>query len=330
MEKINVAVVGLGMMGQMHLGCYAASSKANVVAVCDRNAEKLSGESRVAGNIANGNALDLSGVHKTSNFEELLQNPDIHLLDICLPTKMHAAATIAALGAGKHVLCEKPMAWDTKECDAVIEAQREGGKFLLVGHCLRFWPQYVKAKELLDAGELGRPLYASFHRSSGAPVWSRWLMDGQESGGVLLDMHVHDIDTALWWFGAPNTISAQGVIRDGLPLKVDATWAYDGGPQIQIHGGWDTRALPFRMAFEVMGEAGTLIWDSAKGEAMSLFTADGEKTFDFDGGMGYAPQLDYFLDCIQSGEAPTRATPQTSRDSVRIAREELRQIGFEG
>ncbi len=328
MDKINVAVVGLGMMGQMHLGCYAGNPKAQIVAVCDENAGKLSGQSKVAGNIANENALDLSGVHQTANMAELLANPDIHLLDLCLPTKRHAGATIAALEAGKHVLCEKPMAWDEAQCDAVIAAQEKSGKFLLIGHCLRFWPQYVKAKELLDGGALGRPLYAGFHRSSGAPTWSGWLMDGAQSGGVVLDMHVHDIDTALWWFGAPTTVSAQGVVRDGLPLKVDATWHYEGGPQVQLHGGWDAQALPFRMAFEVMGERGTLVWDSSQGEAMTLFTPEGKHSFDFDGTMGYAPELGYLLDCIQNNQAPTRATPQTSRDSVIIAREELRQIGF--
>ena len=330
METVNVAVVGLGMMGQMHLGCYAQNPKARVVAVFDPNADKMSGQRAVAGNIANHNTLDLTGVAKSPTFEALLADPDIHLLDLCLPTRRHTSATIAALNAGKHVLCEKPMAWDEAECDEVIEAQQQSGKFLLVGHCLRFWPQYVRAKELLDGGELGRPLYAAFQRSSGAPTWSRWLMDGAQSGGVVLDMHVHDIDTALWWFGAPDKIEAHGIIRDGLPLKVDATWTYTDGPHVQIHGGWDTRPLPFRMAFEVMCENGTFSWDSAQGEAMTLWRGGVEETFAFDGATGYAPELDYFLDCIQRGEAPTRVTPHTSRESVRLAREELRQIGFEG
>lgn len=131
---INVAVVGLGMMGQMHLGCYAQNPGAKIVAVCDQDPDKLSGESKVAGNIANDRALDMSGVLKTSEIETLLADPAVDLLDFCLPTRSHARATVAALEAGKHVLCEKPMAWTTDECDAVIDAQKRSGKFVLIGH----------------------------------------------------------------------------------------------------------------------------------------------------------------------------------------------------
>ncbi len=97
---------------------------------------------------------------------------------------------------------------------------------------------------------------------------------------------------------------------------------------MQLHGGWDAGALPFRMSFEVMCEKGTLIWDSGQGDAMSVFRGPEEEIIEFDSTMGYAPELDYFLDCIQRNEAPTRTTPQTSREGVMWAREELRQIGF--
>lgn len=327
-NPINVAVVGLGMMGQMHFGCYRQNPRARLLAVCDENAQKLSGDTKVQGNIANQETLDLTGLQATSGLQELLENPEIDLIDLCLPTKQHARATIAALQAGKHVLCEKPLAWSVEECDQVIEAQRQSGKFLLVGHCLRFWPQYVKAKEILDAGTLGKPLYANFHRSSGAPVWSGWLMDGAQSGGAVLDMHVHDIDTALWWFGTPQNVTATGLIVEGLPLKVDATWNYPNGPLVQLHCGWDKAALPFRMAFEVLCEGGTISWDSSRSQTLSVFRGPDEETHEFDGSMGYAPEIDYFLGCIQSGQEPTRTTPESSRESVRWAREELRLIGF--
>ena len=76
----------------------------------------------------------------------------------------------------------------------------------MIGHCLRFWPQYVKASEIMQSGEYGRVLYAELHRFSPAPVWSdsNWYMKSEQSGGVL-DMHIHDIDVALWWFGRPET-----------------------------------------------------------------------------------------------------------------------------
>jgi len=327
-NPIRVGLAGLGFMGQMHLGCYRANPLARVVALADANPAKFSGAASTNGNIAGGAPLEIGDARTTSQIQELFEDPEIDLLDFCLPTREHAAATIAALRAGKHVLCEKPMAFTVEECDQVIAAQKQSGKFLLIGHCLRFWPQYVRAQELLASGELGRPLHARFNRVSGAPVWSPWLMDGSQSGGVVLDMHVHDIDTALWWFGAPQTVSATGLIREGLPLKVDAHWTYENGPRVQIHGGWDKNAAPFGMGFEVLCEGGTLWWDSSRGETMELRQGQEVRRFEFDGTMGYGPEIDYLLDCVAKDRAPSRSTPAGSREAVKIALEELRQIGI--
>ena len=141
---------------------------------------------------------------------------------------------------------------------------------MLIGHCLRFWPQYVRAQQLIESGELGTVIYARFFRAGGAPSWSAWLMDGAQSGGAVLDMHVHDVDTALWWFGRPASIQTSGLIYQGLPLKVDAAWSYDGGPEVHIHGGWDKNSGHFAMGFEIVGTQASLYWDSSKGDAMQL------------------------------------------------------------
>ena len=317
-------------MGQTHFGCYKNNPLAEVVAVGDANPTKFQSGAKVEGNIGSNQALDLSGIATTTDIESLVNDPAIDLLDFSLPTRHHARWTLAALEAGKHVLCEKPMAWTTQECDAVIAAWEKSGKALLIGHCLRFWPQYVRAQELIASGELGDILYARFFRAGGAPTWSRWLMDGTQSGGAVLDMHVHDVDTALWWFGKPDSIQTTGVIRDGLPLKVDAAWNYASGPQVQIHGGWDANRSDFAMGFELMGTHASLLWDSSKGDAMHFFGKDGEHSIEVGSESAYQFEIDYMLDCISKGELPTRITPQGSRLSVEMAREELRRLGFEG
>jgi predicted dehydrogenase len=327
---IKTAVVGLGFMGQTHFGCYRNNPAAQLIAVGDINPEKLVSGAKVAGNIGANEALDLSDVKTTADIQSLIDDPEIDLIDFCVPTREHARFTIAALEAGKHVLCEKPLAWSTEECDAVIAAQQKSGKSLLIGHCLRFWPQYVKANELIQSGELGEIAYVRFTRAGGAPTWSDWLMDGSRSGGAVLDMHVHDVDTALWWFGKPTSISTTGLIQDGLPLKVDATWTYENGPLVHIHGGWDRNSNNFAMAFEIVGTQASLYWDSSKGEAMQLYKGGEATTIEVEGTMAYQAEIDYFLECIQNGKAPERITPEGSRDSVEMAREELRQMGFEG
>lgn len=325
---IKVGVLGLGFMGQMHFNCYKNNPLAQVVAVGDLDPNKLSADAKVEGNIEGNEPLDLSGVRATTDIQSLLQDPEIDLLDFCLPTRLHAEFTIAALNAGKHVLCEKPMAFSVEDCDAIIAAQEKSGKSLLIGHCLRFWPQYLKAHELITNGTLGDIAYTRFFRFGGAPTWSRWLMTGSQSGGAVLDMHVHDIDTALWWFGKPDSISTSGVISEGLPLKVDTAWTYEGGPQVHIHGGWDRNGGGFSMGFDITGSKASLYWDSSQGETMHLFQGGKDTPLEVDGTMAYQAEIDYLLQCIESGERPSRVTPESSRLSVELAREELKQMGF--
>lgn len=326
---IKTAVVGLGFMGQTHFNCYNQNPLAQVVAVGDSNPERLQSGAKVAGNIDANDALDLSGVRTTTDIGALIDDPEIDLIDFCLPTRQHAEFTIRALNAGKHVLCEKPLAWTVEECNAVIAAQKKSGKYLLVGHCLRFWPQYVKAQELIASGALGEIQYARFSRAGGAPSWSKWLMDGAQSGGAVLDMHVHDVDTALWWFGRPALIQTTGLIVEDLPLKVDATWHYENGPQVHIHGGWDKNSSNFAMSFEIVGSTASVYWDSSKGEAMQLYRAGEAEDIIVSDHSAYQAEIDYFLDCIDQNTPPTRITPEGSRLSVEMAREELRQMGFE-
>lgn len=327
---IKTAVVGLGFMGQTHFNCYKNNPLALVVAAGDSNLERLVSGAKVAGNIEANSALDLTGVQTTTDIHSLINDPEIDLINFCLPTRQHAKFTIAALSAGKHVLCEKPLAWNVEECDQIIEAQRKSGKFLLIGQCLRFWPQYVEAQKRIASGELGDIIYARFVRSGGAPSWSGWLMNGSQSGGAVLDMHVHDVDTALWWFGEPNSIETTGLIHNGLPLKVDSTWNYDGGPQVHLHGGWDANSSNFAMAFEIVGSKASLYWDSSKGEAMQLYRDGKAEEIEVEGTMAYQAEIDYLLECIDQNRAPERITPEGSRLSVKMARQELEQMGFEG
>ena len=327
---IKTAVVGLGFMGQTHFNCYKNNPLAQVVAAGGSTLSRLQSGAKIAGNIEANSALDLSGVETTTNIQSLIDNPEVDLIDFCLPTRQHARFSIAALNAGKHVLCEKPLAWTVEECDAVIEAQEKSGKFLLVGQCLRFWPQYVEAHARIESGELGDIVYARFTRAGGAPSWSKWLMDGSQSGGAVLDMHVHDVDTALWWFGEPKSIATTGLIRQGLPIKVDSTWNYDGGPQVHLHGGWDVNSSNFAMAFEIVGSHASLYWDSSKGEAMQLYRDAKAEEIGVDGALAYQAEIDYLLECIDQNRAPQRVTPQGSRLSVKMARQELSQMGFEG
>ncbi len=172
MNPVKVGLIGLGGMGRVHFESYVKNPKAQIVALCDIDEEKLSGDWQNIGlNLGDtGSAqVDLSQVQRSTDYHDLLANTEIDAVDICVPTYLHAQIGVDALHAGKHVLCEKPMGFDQGQCWALDKAFRESGKQLMIAHCLRYWPQYVKAHEIIQGEEYGRALYARFHRAGATP-----------------------------------------------------------------------------------------------------------------------------------------------------------------
>lgn len=328
---INVGVIGIGGMGRLHFSCYGNNPQATVVAIADVDPRKLEGDWEKTGiNIDTGKAgrVDLSGIKTYPTASELIADAEIELVDICLPTPLHAPTTIAALRGGKHVFCEKPMAMNGEECQAMADAARDAGKQLMIGHCLRYWPQYVKAHELITGGDYGKVLYARFHRSSATPMWSwdDWLRDGERSGGAVLDMHIHDVDTALWWFGQPANINADGYYIGDMPAGVDAIWRYQDGPLVYLHGIWDSNGGPFRMSFRVVMERGTVVWDSSVSPKVQLY-ANGETTeIEVSDMLAYQAEINDFVACVAEGRKMERVTPATSRQSVEAVLTEMSQM----
>ena len=329
-EMIRVGLIGLGGVGRIHFDCWRKCPDARLVAISARDPRKLAGD--WGGQDFNLGAqaaqhVDLSGVAKYARFEDLIADANVDAVDICLPTPMHAPVSVAALRAGKHVLCEKPMALSLAECAAMEHAAKESGRHLMIAHCLRYWPHYAKAREILAGGEYGRAVYASFHRESGAPVWSGsgWFLRADESGGVL-DMHIHDVDAALWWFGRPAKITAAGHVRDGLPLTVDAHWHYDGGPAVHLHSAWDLNGGAFRHGFKLVLERATLVHDLAvEGGALQLIAGGKTTVLPVAEPNVHQAEIDDFAARIAGGTSP-RIAPAESRAAVEIGLEELRQI----
>ncbi len=333
MDRVGVGLIGLGGMGRVHYECYTKNPKANIVAICDIDEQKLNGDwANLDLNLGDtGTAqVDFSNIQRTTQYHELLANPLVQAVDICAPTHLHAKVGVDALHAGKHVLCEKPMGFDQGQCWAMEKAFQESGKELMVAHCLRYWPQYVKAQEIIRGEEFGRPLYARFHRSGATPNWSTddWMRRPEKSGGAPLDLHIHDVDAALWWFGKPQQIHATGICVGSLPTVVDATWRYNEGPVVSLYGAWDNNGGPFRFAFKVIMERATLCCDSTIDNGRLKLFSEGEvQDLETSEKSAYEAEIEDFLDCIQSGRRLTRVTPDDGRMAVEVVREEMRQMG---
>jgi predicted dehydrogenase len=298
---MRLAVAGLGFMGGVHIKALESVEGVELGAVVSRRAPE-------------------SDVKHFATLEEALRDPEIDAVDLCLPTDMHESATIAALGAGKHVLVEKPMALSVESCQRMIAAAERAKKILMVAHVLRFFPAYRALQRAVDQRELGSIRSATFRRRCAQPGWSDWITDQSRSGGGAFDLLIHDVDMALRLFGAPQAISATGYKDAAKGVDVISARFYYDGFVVEISGGWmGAGGSPFAMEFTVLGDNGVLEYSSESrplkrygehygGEEVALETTD-----------GYAAEIAYFAECCRRGEQPSLCTPESSAESVRLA-----------
>lgn len=327
---LNIGIIGLGFMGKMHMRCWNALPEARVVAVCDIDAAKFGGQSGTAGNISGAEqALDLSGVSCFTDAGEMLARADLDAVSITLPTNLHAEYTLQALAAGVNVLCEKPMAATLEECAAMSAAAQQSGKLLQVGHCIRFWPQYAKAREIVESGDYGALRAATFQRLSATPDWSwqNWLMDGQRSGGAILDMHIHDSDFVQYLFGLPEEVYCRAVKGpSGAFDHAVSSYRYPDGKLVTAEGGWMMApGFGFQMSFHLVLERATLVFDSTRSPAFRLCPQEGEAFSPATlVGDGYEHEIRHFANLLLGRPAAAVLTPQQSADSVRLVLAERR------
>jgi predicted dehydrogenase len=201
-DKLQVAVVGVGGIAGAHMPGWKASEDAELVAGCDLNAEAL----------AKWGAEH--GVEKLyADVEDLWRDDTIDIVDICTPNRYHAPLSIAALEAGKHVMCEKPLAPTPEEIRQMIAARDKAGKLLMTAQSARFAGNARAFKEEVDQGALGEVYHARCWtlRRAGVPVGPGFIQKKHSGGGPCIDMGVHMLDLALWWMGNPQPVSVSGI-----------------------------------------------------------------------------------------------------------------------
>ena len=329
---VRVAVVGIGFMGKTHLGIYSQLEGAKIAAMCDVRPEALNITSLDAGgNIKSTTGqIDFNAIRKFTEYDAMLNAGGFDVVDICLPTYLHVEFAVKALNAGYHVFCEKPLALDVNGTETVLKKVRETGKLFTVGQCLRFWPAYAEIKKLIDSGQYGSIKYAEFARFSVTPTWcwNRWLLDGRLSGNAALDLHVHDVDTLLHFFGKPRSLRSVGVFdKDGAIPHIATVYQYENFA-VSSTGGWlCSDSFGFNMrAFFVLEQA-TIEMDFSKQPVVVVYPQGGEKfaptLAERD---GYYYELQDFIDGIERGQLSGIVTPESAAESVNICREEIRSV----
>lgn len=243
MGTMKVAVIGCGSIAKYrHLPEYAANKQVEIVAVCDTIAER---------------AEEMAALYKAkayTDYKEIVNLEEVDVISVCLPNYLHAPVSIASLNAGKHVLCEKPMATSKEEAEAMIDAAKVNNKKLMIAHNQRFVPSHQKAKEIIDSGKLGK-IY-SFKTTFGHPGPEAWSIDGAESWffnkdqafiGAMGDLGVHKSDLMRYLLGEFSEIgafietnakqntevddNAVCILRteNGIIGTLAASWAYTAG-----------------------------------------------------------------------------------------------------
>jgi len=285
---LKIGIVGIGFMGWIHWLAYNRVDGVEVQAICAPEPEKRAGDwTSIQGNFGPpGEKVDLTGIGVYEHARDLFQDPDVELVDICLPPALHREFTVAALEAGKHVFCEKPMALNLADCQAMMAAADRSQRQLLIGHVLPFFPEFAHARQLIDSGQYGRLLGGHFKRVISDPTWIENFYDPQQIGGPLLDLHVHDAHFIRMLFGMPSRVRSLGRRRGDVVEFCCSLFEFDQQPLTVSgqSGVINQQGRPFNHGFEIWLEQATLQFefaacaDQADALALRIYEPDGTVT----------------------------------------------------
>ena len=302
---LKIGLIGLGAIGINHYNVYKKLEGASVVAVADGRPDV---QQRLG-------ADDTVRVYPT--LAALLDNEQIDVIDICTPTFTHADIAMAAFAHGAHVICEKPMALTSADTQRMIDAADTAGKLLMIGQVVRFARPYEYLKNVIDSGELGRPIHADFKRLGKLPAYSyqSWMRTREKSGGTLYDYSIHDLDFAQYAFGMPRAVSCVNhPLRDERDYVVSQL-IYDD-LLVTVTGGFYGCDLPTVNDYLVVFEHGYVQYRGYKlvknGQQIDL-SAFGQLNRD-----GLQKELACFVNCAETGIPPATVPAASAQDTIKL------------
>ncbi|RIQ20492.1 Gfo/Idh/MocA family protein [Jiangella rhizosphaerae] len=315
MNRTRVGIVGAGFMGSVHAAAWAACPQARLTAI-------VGGSTHPPARLAEEYAMKAC-----ADLDELLDLVD--LVDICVPTDRHHEVTVRAARAGRAVVCEKPLARTPGEAADMIAVCREAGVPLLPAHVVRFFPEYAAAKAAVDAGVIGEPAVVRLTRATFQPAKpaGNWYLDEARSGGLPLDLMVHDLDYARWIAGDVESVYARSVRAarpDAATDHVLAILRHSSGAISHVEASWAYPPPTFRTRGEVAGSGGVLEFDSDRSAPVRPIlragTGSGEMPLPSSplAESPYAVQLRHLLDVVRGAAAPI-VTAEDALAAVRIA-----------
>lgn len=309
---LKVGLLGVGCISKSHINGWEAIPEAEIVAMCDIRPEQME---------------PYENVRKYTDFDEMLKNEEFDIVDICLPTYLHAEYSIKAMEKGINVLCEKPISLNIDDVDRLYgTAKRMNVKFM-IAHVLRFWPEFEYVKLLYETEKYGKLLSGHMSRISNIPrnSWEGWMSDEKKSGLTLYDLHIHDLDFMVYAFGKPDAVQSHRSKRpeqDYLSVTYKFKDAF-----ISAEAAWYHATLPFEAGFRFQFEKALAVFKDGK---LTIHTHD--EITEFKGmdsnekeGDGYAPktnaygnEIRYFADCVLNDRFPDKVKPEELKTVISV------------
>jgi predicted dehydrogenase len=308
-----IALVGSGFIATQHADAYASIDGATVDAVASTNEAREEFAARHA-----------DGADTYPSLERLLAERDPDVVDVCTPTHTHRELVETAVEAGADVLCEKPIAPNLADAAAIADAVRASDVTFMVGHILRFWPAYLRIKREVEAGAVGDPGVIRARRSGPFPdrAGDGWYADREKSGGVLVDLSIHDFDYLRWVLGDVEEVfvrPSRWESESGPRAHAASVLRFPSGAVAHVEGSWAQPASrEFSFGIEVAGDEGLLEYDGATATPFALYTDEAVETYDPGDERPMVDQLEHFLECRRTGATP-RVPIEEAIASLRLA-----------
>jgi predicted dehydrogenase len=322
----KIAIVGQGYMGRTHAQAWTDLGRQDDIAYICTPRPAASFDSAPAAVFV-------------TDLAEVLKDSQVEIVSICSPTSTHRELTVAALAAGKHVLLEKPIALTEADAVAIEEAGAQASGTLMIAQVLRFFAGYRALRADLDEGNIGEVYSARARRLASASKFSPWLADESQSGGILIDVCIHDFDYLNMLMGTPRSVRTTRPIATG-PAEVTIRYENGGVGQVLSTYGLPAGA-PFTASLEVIGSrglaetrftAGAPTGDvNGSNSALSLDEyriagVNGARIQRFRDDKPYTAQARYFLECIENGVKPDLVPTAAAVLALRVGQAARRSL----
>ncbi len=318
---VKVAFIGFGSIAKTtHLRPYLSLQEkglVKLVAAADVDPNSFTAAAEM--NIGSSDEKLGDAVHTYADWKEMLAKEDVDMVDICVPTYLHAPIAIEVLNMGYHVLCEKPMSLSYDLCCQMVEAAKKSGKKFMIGQCVRFGANYRYLKKLIEEGTYGKVKGGYFRRMSAPPTWGwqNWYMDYDKSHGCIADLHVHDIDVCRYLFGEPKAVACN--TQDiGCYCGRDiahTTLHYDDYTMFVL-GDWSQEGMGFTADYRVAFEKATVALTDFK---LMVYPRGGQ-AFDPEvpGDNFYYNEIEAFVNSIENDTTVECNPPEGTANTIKL------------